>query len=144
MREVITTLRQDNASLKQRLAGYEQRLKTLEQSRVGGAHPETSLVGVQNTTPVGSAHNTTPEREASRSPVSKAHMAPQTDFAGRAGPCASLSPVQTDRIKGPRDAPAYNPQTVSNSALEVVIQEEGANLCPSDIAIDKGSTTSKT
>ena len=31
LREVITTLRQDNAYLKQRLDGYEQRLKTLEQ-----------------------------------------------------------------------------------------------------------------
>ena len=77
---------------------------------VGGAHPYTSLVGVQNTTPVGSAHNTTPVREAHRSPVSKAHMAPQKEFAGRGGPCASLSPVQTGRINGPQDAPSYIPK----------------------------------
>ena len=41
LREVIGTLRQDNASLQQRLDGYEQRLQTLEQSMVGGAHPDT-------------------------------------------------------------------------------------------------------
>ena len=47
LREVIGTLRQDKASLQQRLDGYEQRLQTLEQSMVGGAHPDTPLVGVQ-------------------------------------------------------------------------------------------------
>ena len=50
LREVITTLHQDNASLKQRLDVYEQRLRTLEQTMVGGAHPDTPFVGVQNTT----------------------------------------------------------------------------------------------
>ena len=75
LREVIGTLRQDNASLQQRLDGYEQRLQTLEQSMVGGAHPDTPLVGVPKNTSVGSAHNTTPVGDAHRPPVSKVHMA---------------------------------------------------------------------
>ena len=37
LKEVIITLRQANASLQQRLDGYEHRLHTLEQSIVGGA-----------------------------------------------------------------------------------------------------------
>ena len=94
LREVISTLPQDNACLKQRLDGYEQRLKTLEQTMVGGAHPDTPLVGVQNTTPVGSTHNTTPVGEAHKPPVSKAHMASQSLQAQLAHVLACLQPKQ--------------------------------------------------
>ena len=99
LREVINTLRQDTASLKQRLNGYEQRLRTLEQTMVGGAHPDTSFVGVQNTTSVGSSHNITPVGEAHKPPVTKAHMASQTELAGTAGPRASMSPARMGRIE---------------------------------------------
>ena len=99
LQEVITTLRQDDTSLKQILDGYEQRLMTLEQSMVGSAHPDTPLVGVQNTTPVGSANNTTPVGETHRPPVSKAHMASQTEFAGTAGPRARQSASEANPVK---------------------------------------------
>ena len=62
---------------------------------VGGAHPDTPLVGVPKNTSVGSAHNTTPVEDAHRPPVSKAHMASQTDSGGTAGPHAS-SPNRQD------------------------------------------------
>ena len=60
LKEVIIALRQTNAFLQQRLEGYEHRLHALEQSMVCGAHPDTPLIGVQNTTHVGRAHNTIP------------------------------------------------------------------------------------
>ena len=128
LREVITTLRQDNAYLKQRLDGYEQRLKTLEQTIVGGAHPDTPLVGVQNTTPVGSAHNTTPVGEAHKPPVLKAHMALQTESAGTAGPRASMSPAQTSRIEGPRDAPSYIPNQSPTPRWKLELRRKGQPL----------------
>ena len=130
LREVITTLRQDNAYLKQRLDGYEQRLKTLEQTMVGGAHPDTPLVGVQNTTPVGSAHNTTPVGEAHKPPVSKAHMASQTESAGTAGPRASMSPAQTSRIEGPRDAPSYIPNQSPTPHRKLELRRKGPTFVP--------------
>ena len=80
LNKVIITLRQANASLQQRLDGYEQRLHALEQSKVGGAHPDTPLVGVENTRPVGSNHNTTLVRDAhSPTPVGDAHTCPVGD-----------------------------------------------------------------
>ena len=121
LKEVIVTLRRANASLQQRLDGYEHRLHALEQSMVGGAHPDTPLVGVQNTTPVGSAHNTTPVGSAHNStPVGDAHnptsvgdssvstanMASQTENGNISGPYASMSP-QLLRAKRPTDAPSY-------------------------------------
>ena len=77
LREVITTLCQDNTSLRQRLDGYEQRLKTLtlEQSMVCGAHPDILLVGIQNTISLGRAHKTAPVGNAHRPSVSKANIA---------------------------------------------------------------------
>ena len=68
---------------------------------VGGAHPDTPFVGVQNTTAVGSAHNTPPVGEAHKPPVSKAHMASQTELSGTAGPRASMSPAQNGQDWGP-------------------------------------------
>ena len=130
LREVISTLRQDNACLKQRLDGYEQRLKTLEQTMVGGAHPDTPLVGVQNTTPVGSTHNTTPVGEAHKPPVSKAHMASQTESAGTAGPRASMSPAQTSRIEGPRDAPSYIPNQSPTPRRKLELRRKGPSFVP--------------
>ena len=133
LKEVIVTLLRANASLQQRLDGYEHRLHALEQSMVGGAHPDTPLVGVQNTTRVGSAHNTTPVGSAHNStPVGDAHnptsvgdssvsmanMASQTENGNTSGPYASVSP-QLLNSKRPTDAPSYiyrqstTPQTVS-------------------------------
>ena len=128
LREVITTLRQDNASLKQRLDGYEQRLRILEQTMVGGAHPDTP-VGVQNTTPVGSAH-ITPVGEAHNPPVSKAHMASQTELAGTAGPRASMSPAQMGRIEGPRDAPSYIPNQSPTPRRKLELSRKGPSFVP--------------
>ena len=130
LREVIGTLRQDNASLQQRLDGYEQRLQTLEQSMVGGAHPDTPLVGVQKNTSAGSAHNTTPVGDAHRPAVSKAHMASQTDSGGIAGPHASMPPAQTDRIEGPRDAPSYIPNQSATPHKKVELRRKGPTFIP--------------
>ena len=121
LKEVIVTLRRTNASLQQRLDGYEHRLHALEQSMVGGARPDTPLVGIQNTTSVGSAHNTTPVGSAYNStPVGDAHnptsvgdssvsmanMASQTEKGNTSGPYASVSP-QLLKVKRPTDAPSY-------------------------------------
>ena len=130
LREVITTLHQDNASLKQRLDGYEQRLRTLEQTMVGGAHPDTPFDGVQNTTPVGSAHNTTPVGEAHKPPVSKAHMASQAELAGTSGPRASMSPAQMGRIEGPRDAPSYIPNQSLTPRRKLELSRKGPTFVP--------------
>ena len=130
LREVIGTLRQDNASLQQRLDGYEQRLQTLEQSMVGGAHPDTPLVGVPKNTSVGSAHNTTPVGDAHRPPVPKAHMASQTDSGGTAGPHASMPPAQIDRIEGPRDAPSYIPSQSATPHKKVELRRKGPTFIP--------------
>ena len=58
LREVINKLRQDNASLQQRLDGFGKRLSNLEKSRVDDAHQGTSRDGAQTIapTPVGSTH----------------------------------------------------------------------------------------
>ena len=74
-----------------------------------GVHNTTYVGSTHNTTPVGDDHNTTPVGEALKPPVSKAHMASQTELAGTAGPHASMSPAQMGRIEGPRDAPSYIP-----------------------------------
>ena len=125
--EVINTLHQDNASLQQMLESCEYRLQTLEKAMVGGAHPDTTVDGVQNTTtedgvnnttsvgsahnptPVGSAHKRTPVGYANRPFVSEANMASQTETGGPAGPHASVSPTQVDRIEGP-GMPPYTSQ----------------------------------
>ena len=89
LKEVINTLRQDNASLQQRLDGYEQRLQTLEKSMLGGTHADIAVsvlntnttsvrsahnIGVHSTTYVGSTHNTTPVGDAhNTTPVGEAH-----------------------------------------------------------------------
>ena len=89
LKEVINTLRQDNASLQQRLDGYEQRLQTLEKSMLGGTHADVAVsvpntnttsvgsahnIGVHNTTSVESTHNTTPVGDAhNTTPVGEAH-----------------------------------------------------------------------
>ena len=110
LREVINTLRQDNASLQQRLESCEYRLQTLEKAMLGGAHPDTTVDGVQNTTtedgvnnntsvgsahistPVGDAHNPTSVGDAYTSSVSTANMVSQTDNGNTSGPYASVSP----------------------------------------------------
>ena len=97
---------------------------------VGGAHPDTALVGVQNTTPVGSAHNTTPVGEAHKPHFSKAHMASLTAFAGTAGPRASMSPAQTGRIEGPRDAPSYIPNQSPTPRWKLELRREGPTFVP--------------
>ena len=97
---------------------------------VGGAHPDTPLVGVQNTTPVGSARNTTPVGEAHKPPVSKAHMASQTESAGTAGPRASMSPAQTSRIEGPRDAPSYVPNQSPTPHRKLELRRKGPTFVP--------------
>ena len=130
LREVITTLRQDNASLKQRLDGYEQRLRILEQTMVEGAHPDTPFVGVQNITPVGSAHNTTRVGEAHKPLVSKAHMASQTELADTAGPRSSMSPAQMGRIEGPRDAPSYIPDQSPTPRQKLELRRKGPTFVP--------------
>ena len=129
LREVISTLRQDNACLKQRLDGYEQRLKTLEQTMVGGAHPDTPLVGVQNTTPVGNTHNTTPVGEA-HNPLSRRPTWPHGQSAGTAGPRASMSPAQTSRIEGPRDAPSYIPYQSPTPRRKLELRRKGPSFVP--------------
>ena len=133
LREVINTLRQDNASLQQRLESCEYRLQTLEKAMVGGAHPDTTVDGVQNTstedgvnnntsvgsahnsisvgsahksTPVGYAHNPTSVGDAHTSSVSMANMASQTEHGNTSGPYASVSP-QLHKAKRPTDAPSY-------------------------------------
>ena len=129
----INTLRQDNASLQQRLESCEYRLQTLEKAMVGGAHPVTTVDGVQNTTtedgvnnntsvgsahnsisvgsahnstPVGDAHNPTSVGDAHTSSVSTANMASQTENGNTSGPYASVSP-QLHKAKRPTDAPLY-------------------------------------
>ena len=114
LREIISTLRKDNASLQQRLDGYEKRLSNLEKSRVVDAHPDTSTDGVQTNTPspvgsthnpnntisVGSAHNPTPVGDAHNpANVGDAHTHP--------GPTASVSSLQLHKAKCPTDAPSY-------------------------------------
>ena len=89
LKEVINTLRQDNASLQQRLHGYEQRIQTLEKSMLDGTHADIAVsfpntnttsvgsahnIGVHNITYVGSTHNTTPVGDAhNTTPVGEAH-----------------------------------------------------------------------
>ena len=97
---------------------------------VGGAHPDTPFDGVQNTTPVGTAHNTTPVGEAHKPPVSKAHMASQTESAGTAGPRASMSPAQTSRIEGPRDAPSYIPNQSPTPGRKLELRRKGPTFVP--------------
>ena len=89
---------------------------------VGGAHPDTPLIGVQNTpvgsahitTPVGSAHNSTPVGDAHNptsvgdahtSSVSTANTASQTENGNTYGPYESVSP-QLLKAKRPTDAPS--------------------------------------
>ena len=141
--EVIASLRQDNASLKQRLDGYEQRLRTLEQSMVGSAHPDTPLVGVQNTTPMGNAHNATTVGEAHRPPVPKAHMASQTEFAGTAGPCVSMSPAQTGRIEGPQDAPSHIPNQSPTPRRKLELRRKGPTFVPVISSLTKAAPLRK-
>ena len=89
LKEVINTLRQDNASLQPSLDDYQQRLQTLEKSMLGGIHadiavsvPNTSTtsvgsahnIGAHNTTYVGSTHNTAPVGDAhNTTPVGETH-----------------------------------------------------------------------
>ena len=96
---------------------------------VGGAHPDTPLVGVPKNTSVGSAHNTTPVGDAHR-PVPKAHMASQTDSGGTAGPHASMPPAQIDRIEGPRDAPSYIPNQSATPHKKVELRRKGLTFIP--------------
>ena len=58
LREVISKLLKDNASLQQRLDGFGKRLSNLEKSRVDDAHQGTPRDGAQTIapTPVGSTH----------------------------------------------------------------------------------------
>ena len=154
LKEVINTLRQDNASLQQRLDGYEQRLQTLEKSMLGGTHADvadgvpntnttsvgsphnigvhntTSVGSSHNTTPVGDAHNTTPVGEAHKLPVLKAHMASQTELKGTAGPRASMSPAQMGRIEGPRDAPSYIPNQSPTPRRKLELSRKGPSFVP--------------
>ena len=96
---------------------------------VGGAHPDTLLVGVQNTS-VGSAHNTTAVGDAHRPPVSKAHMASQTESSGTAGPRASRSPTQTGGIEGPWEAPSYIPKQSPTLRQKVEMNRKGSTFTP--------------
>ena len=80
---------------------------------------------VSKTPPVGSAHNTTPVGEAHEPPVSKAHMASQTELPGTAGPRASMSPAQMGRIEGPRDAPSYIPNQSPTPRRKLELSRKG-------------------
>ena len=156
LKEVIVTLRRANASLQQRLDGYEHRLHALEQSMVGGAHPDTPLVGVQNTTPVGSAHNTTPVGsahnstpvedahnptsvgDAHTSSVSTANMASQTENGNTSGPYASVSP-QLLRAQRPTDAPSYIYRQSPTPKKKVELNRKGPSSIPVTSPITKSA-----
>ena len=154
LREVINTLRQDNASLQQRLESCEYRLQTLEKAMVGGAHPDTTVDGVQNTPTedgvnnntsvgsahnsisVGSAHNSTSVGDAHTSSVSMAIMASQTENGNTSGPYASVSP-QSHKAKRPTDAPSYIYRQSPNPKKKVELNRKG----PSSIPVTSPITT---
>ena len=160
LREIISTLRKDNASLQQRLDGYEKRLSNLEKSRVVDAHPDTSTDGVQTNTPspvgsihnpnntisVGSAHNPAPVGDAHKPanvgdahthPVSTANMASQTENGSTPGPKASVSPLQLHKAKRPTDAPSYIYKQSPNPKKKVELNRKGPNSTPVTYPITK-------
>ena len=145
LKEVINTLRQDNASLQQRLLSCEYRLQTLEKALMGGAHPDTSVDGVKNTTAVGSAHNSTPVEDAHNPstvgdahtrPVSMANMASQTENGNTPGPYASVSP-QLLKAKHPTDAPSYIYKQSPNPKKKVELNRKGPSSIPVTSPITK-------
>ena len=107
LREVISTLRQDDTSLQQKLEDYEKRLSNMEKSRMADDHLNTSRDGTQTTATVGSTHSPIAVGEAHGPPVSKAHMASQTEAGSTLWTCTSVSPTQTKTIKSPENSPAY-------------------------------------
>ena len=158
----INTLRQDNASLQQRLESCEHRLQTLEKAMVDGAHRDTTVDGVQNTTtedgvnntsvgnahnsisvgsahnstPVGDAHNPTSVGDAPTSSVSTANMASQTEHGNTSGPYASVSP-QLHKAKRPTDAPSYIYRQSPNPKKKVELNRKGPSSIPVTSPITK-------
>ena len=145
LKEVINTLRQDNASLQQRLVSWEYRLQILEKALMGGAHPNSSVDGVKNTTSVGSAHNSTPVGDAHNPstvgdahtrPVSMANMASQTENGNTPGPYVSVSP-QLLKAKHPTDAPSYIYKQSPNPKMKVELNRKGPSSIPVTSPITK-------
>ena len=129
---------------------------------VGGAHPDTTVDGVQNTTiedgvnntsvgsahnsiPVGSAHNSNPVGDthnptsvgdAHASSVSTANMASQTEHGNTSGPYASVSP-QLHKAKRPTDAPSYIYRQSPNPKKKVELNRKGPSSIPVTSPITK-------